>query len=88
MNWKQEELVRELEQELLKRFPNVTIEGYQEIDGAVMIAVSTPEDNAWEIAEATAPLSVEILERTGYLIGVAPGTPWEMLAELEGRTLP
>jgi len=74
MNFKQEELIKELEQKLKDRFSDVTIDGYWEkSDDTIAIWVSTPEDNIWEIAEAMAPLSVDILSKYGYLIYIVPG---------------
>ncbi len=75
MNPQQKELVRELEQEVKKRFPDAIVDGYWEKNPqTIAIHVSTPRDEIWEIAESLAPLSVDILSRHGYLIYVVPGT--------------
>ncbi len=75
MNFKQEELMKQLEQEVKKRFPDVVIEEpWEKDDGSIAVRVSTPHDDAWEIAESMAPLSVDILSYYGYLIYVVPAT--------------
>jgi len=82
MNFKQEELVKELEKELKDRFPNVVINGYWEKgDSSIAIHVSTPQDNAWEIAETMSPLSVDILSKYGYLIYIVPVSRKESLMQ-------
>jgi hypothetical protein len=73
MNFKQRQLVEEYERKIKEFFPEVTIiERYETPDGAIVVRVATPFENAWEIIERMGKESVEILDNYGYLIFATP----------------
>ena len=73
MNFRQTELIADFEEKLKTSFPDIALGGhYEKDDGSVVVRALTPTDNEFEIAEAMSHITVDILDRYGYLIFVSP----------------
>ncbi|MBM3234746.1 hypothetical protein FJZ31_00430 [Candidatus Poribacteria bacterium] len=83
MNFKQEEIVQQFFEEMQAEFPHIELvdiaEGY---DGSVTIKVFTPEDDDWEIIEASGEKSMDILLTYGYHILFMPLRNAQLIEEM------